>query len=238
MREEVANMKMILEVNEIFGATVQGEGVSAGRRCAFLRLAGCNLTCSWCDTPYTWDWKGLNGQVFEKDKETHSMTVFEVIHKLTSIDVDLYVISGGEPMMQQEALRPVIDRLKASGKEVEIETNGTIKPKINPTRFNVSPKLIHSGVRDKIRFKPDTLKEYVGKGSFKFVCQNINDLNEVQSMITEIGIPNRDVWIMPEGRDPETLMSHATAITDEAIQRCWNITGRLHIMTWGAKRAV
>jgi len=194
------------------------------------------LTCSWCDTPYTWDWKGQNGQVFDKESESHSMSVYDILNKLTGMGVGLVVISGGEPMMQQEALRPVIERLLASGIEVEIETNGTIKPTVEPSRFNVSPKLAHSGVRDKIRFKPDALKAYVGKSIFKFVCQNLTDLGEVAAITTEVGIPNSDIWIMPEGRDAQTLMSHAEAITDQAIIRGWNITGRLHVMTWGSRR--
>jgi 7-carboxy-7-deazaguanine synthase len=238
MQREIAELKMTLNVNEIFGPTIQGEGPSTGKRCAFLRVSGCNLTCSWCDTPYTWDWKGVNGQVWDKDSETHSMTVYNILYRLTGLGVGLVVISGGEPMMQQEALRPVVERLRASGIDVEIETNGTIKPTIQPTRFNVSPKLVHSGVRDKIRFKPDALREYLGKSNFKFVCQTLTDLDEVAAIAKEVGIPNSDIWIMPEGRDPETLMSHAEIITDQAIARGWNITGRLHVMTWGSRRAV
>ena len=44
-----------LPLSEVFGPTFQGEGPHAGRRCAFVRLGGCNLSCEWCDTPYTWD---------------------------------------------------------------------------------------------------------------------------------------------------------------------------------------
>lgn len=238
MAQEIEDLKTMIDVNEIFGPTVQGEGPSTGVRCAFLRLSGCNLTCVWCDTPYTWDWTGQNGQPYNKQDETHSMSAFDILYQLTGIGVNLYVISGGEPMIQQDKLRFVVDRLTASGKQVEIETNGTILPRITPTRFNVSPKLAHSGVRDKIRFKPDTLNAYVGKSIFKFVCQTPSDLDEVATMISAAEIPNEDVWIMPEGRDPQTLMSHAEAISDEAIARGWNITGRLHVMTWGARRGV
>jgi organic radical activating enzyme len=238
MAEEIAELKLVLDVNEIFGPTVQGEGPSTGVRCAFLRLSGCNLTCVWCDTPYTWDWKGQNGTPYSKEAETHPMSVHDVWFQLTGYGVPLYVISGGEPMMQQEALGALIPRLMAGGKQVEVETNGTIKPKIEPTRFNVSPKLTHSGVREKIRFKPETLNAYVGRSIFKFVCQTVKDLDEVMFMAAEADIPDSAIWIMPEGRDPVTLMSHAEAITDEAIARGWNITGRLHVMTWGARRGV
>jgi len=139
MADEIAELKLTLNVNEIFGPTIQGEGPSVGQRCAFLRLAGCNLTCTWCDTPYTWDWEGLNGEPYDKTQETHPASLYEIHHQLTGLGVDLIIVSGGEPMMQQRNLGPLVDRLTRSGIRVEIETNGTIAPDINPTRFNVSP---------------------------------------------------------------------------------------------------
>ena len=235
---DIEELKRPLRVNEIFGPTVQGEGPSTGRRCAFLRLSGCNLTCSWCDTPYTWDWQGLNGEAFNEEAETQQMSVYDAWFRLTGMGVKLYVISGGEPMMQQHALGALLPRLMDSGAQVEIETNGTIKPFITPTRFNVSPKLAHSGVREGKRRKFDILHLYVGKSIFKFVCQTPHDLDEVQEFIDGAGLPPGDVWIMPEGRDPVTLTSHAEAITDEAIARGWNISTRLHVMTWGMRRGV
>lgn len=238
MATEIAELKQVLRVNEIFGPTVQGEGPSTGRRCAFLRLSGCNLTCSWCDTPYTWDWTGLNGEPYSEAAETHEMSVHDAWFALSGMGVPLYVISGGEPMMQQKALGPLVDRLMAGGRSVEVETNGTIKPDITPTRFNVSPKLAHSGVREGKRRKFDTLNLYVGRAIFKFVCQQPSDLDEVQEFVDGARLPGDDVWIMPEGRDPVTLTSHATAITDEAIARGWNISTRLHVMTWGMRRGV
>lgn len=239
MADEIAELKLLLNVNEIFGPTIQGEGPNVGRRCAFLRLSGCNLTCTWCDTPYTWDWEGLNGERFDKESETHPATIYDIHYQLTGMGVRLVVISGGEPMIQQDNLTPLVERLRASGIEVEIETNGTITPRdINPTRFNVSPKLAHSLVREKKRIKPDTLHAYTGRAIFKFVCQQPDDLDEVDQIVHDARIPIGDVWIMPEGRDPVTLQNHARAITDTAIERGYNITPRLHVMTWGNRRAV
>jgi 7-carboxy-7-deazaguanine synthase len=229
---------MNLDVNEIYGPTVQGEGPSTGKRCAFLRLSGCNLTCSWCDTPYTWDWTGLNGMAYDKATETHPMPVNNVIDKLLSFNVPLLVISGGEPMIQQRDLAPLVQTLKDAGKRVEIETNGTIVPLIEPSQFNVSPKLANSGVRESKRRKIANLKHYVGKSIFKFVCQNQQDLDEVSAYATDADIPNDDIWIMPEGTNAERLLNHLSLITDAAIGRGWNVSGRLHTMTWGLKRGI
>lgn len=120
-------MEQDLVVNEIFGPTVQGEGRSLGRRCAFLRLGGCNLSCSWCDTPYTWDWTGAgeSGVAHDPRKELHRRPVEEVVAELLGFDTELIVISGGEPLGQQERLIPLVAALTARGKEIEIETNGT-----------------------------------------------------------------------------------------------------------------
>jgi 7-carboxy-7-deazaguanine synthase len=229
---------MMLAVNEIYGPTVQGEGPSTGRRCAFLRLSGCNLTCVWCDTPYTWDWAGVNGVAYDKEAETHMMSIEDVLQNLIAVETPLIVITGGEPMIQQNNLRPLIKQLQDMGKSVEIETNGTIKPKIKPTRFNVSPKLANSQVRESKRRKPDILRQYVGQAAFKFVCQSIEDLDEVNAYAKDADLPSDDIWIMPEGTTSERLLGHLALITDAAIERGWNISGRLHTLTWGLKRRV
>ena len=228
----------MLGVNEIYGPTFQGEGPSTGRRCAFLRLTGCNLTCAWCDTPYTWDWNGVNGTVYDRDKETRWMHVDDVWQQLRTYSTPLIVISGGEPMMQQEALEPLVYTLTGQGVDVEIETNGTIAPRITPTRFNVSPKLANSGVLKRKAIKPVNLSQYVGRAIFKFVCQSEGDLHEVQSILDEVGIPDDAVWIMPEGRDPITLSTHTDRLAEAVVQRGWNITPRLHVMIWGHRRGV
>lgn len=156
-------MEQDLVVNEIFGPTVQGEGRSLGRRCAFLRLGGCNLSCSWCDTPYTWDWTGAaeSGIAHDPRKELHRRPVEEVVAELVGFDTDLIVISGGEPLGQQERLIPLVAALTERGIEIEIETNGThaAHPELVAAgvRFNVSPKLSHSGDPRHRRIVPSAL---------------------------------------------------------------------------------
>src|SRR5438093_237600 len=101
-----------LLLSEVFAPTVQGEGPSMGRRCGFVRLGRCNLTCgaglgaTWCcDTPYTWDWKGLLGSRFDPAKELQRCEPEEVLRKFDEeYDVDMVVITGGEPLLQRPAL--------------------------------------------------------------------------------------------------------------------------------------
>lgn len=237
-------MEQDLVVNEIFGPTVQGEGRSLGRRCAFLRLGGCNLSCSWCDTPYTWDWTGASesGVAHDPRKELHRRPVVDVAAELLAFETDLIVISGGEPLGQQVRLIPLVTALTERGKEIEIETNGTYAahPELVAAgvRFNVSPKLSHSGDPLKRRIVPAALTSLAALpgSTFKFVCQNIRDLDEVAGVVAEFDLTS--VWIMPIGRTADDVTKHMGELGDAVVERGWNLTTRLHTLLWGEKRAV
>lgn len=234
---------MSIYVSEIFGPTIQGEGPSSGRRCAFVRLVTCNLTCSWCDTPYTWDWKGENGTVYNREEQQVLMTAYEIYQAVKKLDVERVVFSGGEPMMQKAELEEVFRLFADDGIAIEIETNGTILPTplLFPliTQINCSPKLANSGVILGKRRKIPVLQGLMASGvavAFKFVCQSKECLDEVEEIQLEAGIPDRNIWIMPEGRSTEELNTHMEVIADDAIARGWNITPRTHVSIWGAKR--
>src|SRR5687768_9454687 len=96
-----------LVVSEVFGPTWQGEGPSLGRRAGFVRLGRCNLACSWCDTPYTWDWDRFDPAV-----ELTRMSVDAIADRIASMEVPLVVITGGEPLLQQSHLAPLLRRLR------------------------------------------------------------------------------------------------------------------------------
>ncbi|MER0477749.1 7-carboxy-7-deazaguanine synthase QueE [Streptomyces sp. Edi2] len=237
-------MEQDLVVNEVFGPTVQGEGRSLGRRCAFLRLGGCNLSCSWCDTPYTWDWTGAaeGGVAHDPRKELHRRPVDDVVAELLAFDTDLIVISGGEPLGQQERLIPLVAALTGRGKEIEIETNGThaAHPELIAAgvRFNVSPKLSHSGDTLQRRIVPAALTSLsaVPESTFKFVCQNTHDLDEVAQLVATFDLPS--VWIMPIGRTADDVTKHMGELADAVVKRGWNLTTRLHTLLWDEKRGV
>jgi len=223
---------------------VQGEGPSTGQHCAFLRLGGCNLSCRWCDTPYTWDWTGIgdSGIAYDPRRELTAMDTGNVLEKLLAYDVPMIVISGGEPLNQQARLVPLVSELRAAGKRVEVETNGTIAPDAaivsTGVRFNVSPKLAHSGDPFERRVVPEALRALarIPGTAFKFVCRDEGDLDEVASMVDEHGCS--PVWIMPEGRTTREVQSHLGTLADAVVARGWNVTSRLHITIWGERRGV
>ena len=229
-------------VSEVFGPTVQGEGPSTGRRCGFVRLGRCNLDCSWCDTPYTWDWTGKNGTVYDPAVELSRVNLTDVADRVLAMGVGLLVVTGGEPMVQQRSVAELCNML--DGVDVEVETNGTIMPQgyttEQVTRYNVSPKLANSGVDLDRRIIVDTLVAYrdTGKAAYKFVAESHACLDEVATIIGQAGISDDLVWVMPQGTDTTTLTEHNTAVADEVIARGWNLSGRLHVQLWGNRRAV
>jgi 7-cyano-7-deazaguanosine (preQ0) biosynthesis protein QueE len=222
-----------LVVSEVFGPTWQGEGPSLGRRAGFVRLGRCNLACTWCDTPYTWRWDD-----HDPAEELTTRTVDDVVAALDAMDVDLVVVTGGEPLLQQSHLPPLLRRLR----EVEIETAGTLAPNddVVPlvTRFNVSPKLANSGNPLDRRYKPDVLRRFeaTGKAAFKFVAVDDADLDEIAGIVDECGLT--DVWVMPEGTDAATLVERSRRLIDPVLARGWNLTTRLHVLLWGDRRGV
>lgn len=223
---------------------MQGEGPSIGQRCAFVRLGGCNLSCRWCDTPYTWDWTGLgdSGIAYNPRDELSAMRPDAVLEKLLDCDVPLIVISGGEPLSQQKRLLPLVERLLNAGRRVEIETNGTVVPdaelRLPGVRFNVSPKLAHSGDPESRRLVPEALQALgqVPGTAFKFVCKTADDLDEVASIVDRWG--TSPVWIMPEGQTAGRVRGNLAALGDAVVARGWNLTTRLHIDVWGDRRGV
>ncbi|WP_314245358.1 7-carboxy-7-deazaguanine synthase QueE [Streptomyces kutzneri] len=237
-------MTSAIVVNEVFGPTVQGEGPSSGQRCAFVRLGGCNLSCRWCDTPYTWDWKGVSdeGRAYDPRKELTRRTTDEVLESLLAMDVALIVISGGEPLQQQKRLIPLVRSLRDHDISVEIETNGTIVPTDElvglGVRFNVSPKLAHSGEPESRRIKPNALKmlQKTPGVAFKFVCRSHDDLTEVAALQKRLGLT--PVWIMPEGKNQPDVTRHLGNIAGGVVQRGWNLSTRLHVLAWGDRRGV
>lgn len=241
---------MSLRINEVFGPTIQGEGVSAGRHCLFVRVSRCNLHCSWCDTPYTWahtDYKASlhnTGHKYDISAEEHEMTVSDILDRLWSLwNMDIptmIVISGGEPMLQQNELQGLVRILKMMGHDVEVETAGTILPAapwVHEARFNVSPKLAHSGNNLRARRNIAALSALAKLNtSFKFVATRSTEFEEIDLLVEAADIPRDKIWIMPEGLTHDAVVGHAKLLVDDVLKRGWNLTLRNHISIWGEAR--
>lgn len=242
-----------LTVNEIFGPTIQGEGPATGRHVLFVRLALCNLRCRWCDTAHTWAFTPDlaahldRPQVYDRETNAVRMTVDEVLDALRALwDIDnrptIVVISGGEPLMQA-GLDALTAALVARRNQVHVETAGTIIPSAALSRlvhqFVVSPKLANSGNPEGKRLKALPLTTFAAMGHqaiFKFVVTGAGDLAEVDGIVTDLGVPDCRVMIMPEGTARASLLAGARDIVDAVTARGWGLSLRSHILLWSDVR--
>jgi organic radical activating enzyme len=221
---------------EIF-ASVQGEGVTAGLPSVFVRLSLCNLACSWCDTKYTWDWAHYNPKV-----EILPLDMAEVSGRVQQAGLRNVVITGGEPLMQQRDLATLAKELKATGRRIEIETNGTIAPDSILAdlvdQWNVSPKLASSGNDPQKREVPVALRWFAAQPNayFKFVVAAPEDLEEVRALVDGYHVLGEHVLLMPEGTDARTLVERSRWLAEQCIRSGYRFTTRHHILLWGDER--
>ena len=227
-----------LVVNEVFGPTFQGEGPAVGRIAGFVRLMGCNLTCSWCDTKQTWD-----ASTHDLRAESKHMTAQEVFKQVEAMNVRLVILTGGEPLLQQNrtAFHDLLRLLHGAGIAVHVETNGTVVPNADTSdlidQFVVSPKLLNAGMDADRTIKPEALKALRHLDAhFKFVCRTADDVLTVAKIAVDNQLPARRVWIMPEGVTASAVCDHLAQVADTAVLHGFNVTPRLHILAWGDER--
>ncbi len=225
-----------LAVSEIFHS-IQGEGPMAGFPATFLRLGFCNLRCVWCDTKYTWDWDR-----YDPKREVRSVPLSEVQRRLKAFPCDHLVITGGEPLLQQRALEPLLERLAQDGCFIEIETAGTILPSSALRRmvhqWNVSPKLQNSGNPRERRENEDAMRTLVAneRAFFKFVLCEPTDIEEVNDLVGRYGIEGDRVILMPEAVEPDSLARKGLWVADLCEKFGYRFSTRLQIEWWGGAR--
>lgn len=222
---------------EIF-ESIQGEGASAGLPSTFVRLAVCNLRCSWCDTAYTWDWKR-----YDRAEQVVETSIEEVLGAISERAPRNVVVTGGEPLVQRLALQPLMLALRRREYRIEVETNGTIPPAGLSgliDQWNVSPKLASSGNAGLARIRLAALAALVAepRAFFKFVVSGPGDLPEIESVVAFTGIRTEQVILMPQGRTRDELESASAWLAAECTRRGWRFSTRLHILIWGDKRGV
>lgn len=157
--------------------SINGEGNFAGELAVFIRFAGCNLNCSYCDTMWA----------NKPDVEYQLMSELEILAYIKATGIKHVTLTGGEPLIQEDLY--TLLKLLASDKSliVEIETNGSmeIEPylqlKANPPIFTMDYKMGSSNMEDKMMIKNfDHLKK---RDTLKFVIGNYNDLERFRFII-------------------------------------------------------
>ena len=231
----------------------------------FVRASGCNLRCTWCDTPYA-SWNA------NKEASAAEKTVAEVVADVLGYRAEHVVITGGEPMMFHETAT-LIGALKDAGKHITVETAGTLwlddleKSAANTGRppidlASISPKLANSTpterdggrfaiAHERQRINLDVLRAFAGRRGnaiaecqWKFVVARPEDLKEIDSLLAGINtglppehhIPKRDVLLMPEGIDSATLAERSGWLAELCKSTGYRFCPRLHILLYGNRR--
>ncbi|MGA8620772.1 MAG: radical SAM protein [Candidatus Sulfotelmatobacter sp.] len=152
-----------MQITEIY-KSLQGESTFAGLPCVFVRLTGCNLRCSWCDSEYT----------FQGGRKMTQQEVWNEVKRL-SPNAGLVEITGGEPMLQERELLPVMRQLLETGYRVLLETSGERPLQRVPAGVIkiVDVKCPHSGEGDS--FHLENLKALTWQDELKFVLSSRTD---------------------------------------------------------------
>jgi 7-carboxy-7-deazaguanine synthase len=156
-----------MQIAEIF-VSLQGEGKNQGKVCLFIRLAGCNLDCTWCDTK-----ESRTGGI--------SMSMDTILEHIWRVNPPYICITGGEPLLQAEGLGPLLASLHKRGTEIDIETNGTIdfSPLQQCASICMDVKCPSSGEKSDLGF----LGKIRPQDTVKFVVKDENDCRYAQDVI-------------------------------------------------------
>lgn len=190
-------------VNELY-ASVQGEGTRAGRPCAFVRLTGCGLRCSWCDTEYAFH-------------EGERRPVAEVVAAVRDLGLDLALVTGGEPL-EQPGCGPLVAGLLDAGLEVLVETGGHVDASALDPRAVVilDVKCPGSGMSGRNRL--ENLARLRRGDEVKFVVRDRADFEFARDVVREHGL---------EARGSPLLFSPVHGALDPAELAGWLVAARL-----------
>jgi len=227
-------------ISEIF-YSLQGEGELTGVPSVFVRTSGCNLRCTWCDTPYA-SWNPA-GEI------RHVPEIMEQIERHPT--ARHVVLTGGEPMIVPE-LNPLAAAIRETGRHITIETAATVAPQgiacdlasLSPKLLNSAPDPIeHAAWRRKheaTRWQPEVVRAWVDAYpyQFKFVVSRREDIEELEHMLVALDrdIPRHKVLLMPEGIVSTTLRKRAEWLGEVCKERGYRYAHRLHIDLYGNRR--
>lgn len=234
-----------LRIQERF-VSVQGEGMLVGVPSSFVRVSGCNLRCTWCDTPRT-SWS----------PEGEMMTLDELV-RWCGLGPRHVVLTGGEPLLFPAAAE-LSRQLRAAGHHLTIETAGTVLPPgIEADLMSISPKLSHSTpweraeregkpklatMHESARLRVDILNQLIDgfESQLKFVVRTASpqtlaaDLAEIDALLEELGAAKlrERVILMPEGTDSDSLLSGYRLAMETCLRHGYRLGLRLHIHMFG-----
>jgi len=229
-----------MKVSELF-YSIQGEGKLLGVPSVFIRASGCNLRCSWCDTPYaSWEPQG------------EEMTVDAIVERVMKMAgrAKHVVFTGGEPVIMPDAEALCI-ALKDRDFHITLETAATVYKPLAIHLASLSPKLSNStpwqreggkfaAAHERQRINLETIQKFIDTTAdfqLKFVVSGPDDLREIEELLGQLnGVNATDVQVMPEGVEAEVLAERSLWLAEVCKEKGWRLSPRLHVMIWGNKR--
>lgn len=186
-------------ITEIFNS-IQGEGTRAGLPCVFVRLTGCNLRCTWCDTAYAFH----GGKKMSVEQVLGQVDLFSRRSNANNEAMRLVELTGGEPLLQEE-IYPLADQLLAAGYTVMIETSGERFVGRLPKQVIkiVDVKCPDSGEPD--TFEPRNLDELSANDEVKFVISSRRDYEFAREFVAKNRLAGRvkEILFSPVHDDPQ-----------------------------------
>ncbi|HVS70125.1 MAG TPA: 7-carboxy-7-deazaguanine synthase QueE [Chthoniobacteraceae bacterium] len=240
-----------MRIAEIF-YSLQGEGKLTGMPSVFVRTSGCNLRCTWCDTPYA-SW----------EPEGDDMPVEGIVERVLGYRCAHVVVTGGEPLMFKE-IPELLHGLKRAGKHITVETAGTLWPgglergvidlaSISPKLSNSTPWRRENGrfaqVHERQRLNLGALAAIAREGAirdrqWKFVITRPEDVTEAEELLATLNerlplaerIPPADILLMPEATDAETLAARSRDLAPLCLAKSYRLSPRMHVHLWGNRK--
>jgi len=227
--------RLKMKLAELF-YSIQGEGKLVGVPSVFVRASGCNLRCSWCDTPYA-SWK----------PQGENVPVDQIVRQVASYPAKHVVLTGGEPMIMPE-IGELCAALHKIGRHITVETAATIFEPLTIDLASMSPKLSNStpigtelaASHEKTRLNIPVIQQFIDSSpdfQLKFVVSREQDLSEIHEILSQLKRwQPSDIMLMPEGTDIVTLNSRNGWIAEACKQTGFRFCQRLHVQLYGNTR--
>ncbi|RNB86932.1 7-carboxy-7-deazaguanine synthase QueE [Brevibacillus fluminis] len=239
-----------IPVLEIFGPTIQGEGMVIGQKTMFVRTAGCDYRCSWCDSAFTWD-----GTAQDQIRQLSPEDILAELRELAQDRFSHVTISGGNPALIK-SIGGLVELLHANGIRTAIETQGTKWQDwlLEIDEVTISPKPPSSGMTTDFSLLDDMIEKLAANPrknpfSLKVVVFDEQDFEHARTIHHRypqvpffLQVGNDDVHLA----DDEALRNQLLAKFEWLIDRTMvqsdmndvKVLPQLHALMWGNKRGV
>ncbi|MDQ0226873.1 7-carboxy-7-deazaguanine synthase QueE [Bacillus sp. 7586-K] len=239
-----------IPVLEIFGPTIQGEGMVIGQKTMFVRTAGCDYSCSWCDSAFTWD-----GSAKADIKQMTADDIWEQLEALGGDRFSHVTISGGNPALLAN-LAELVQLLKRKGVKIAIETQGSKYQEWlkDIDDLTISPKPPSSGMKTDFVKLDEIINKLVNQTnqqsiSLKVVIFDEADLQYAREihhrysnipMYLQVG--NEDIHEADTAKLVQKLLNKYESLVEQVIEdkelNQVRVLPQLHTLVWGNKRGV